>query len=546
MNATSQMNQTTNGPAEHPNQQTIETPSPEIMEPPRHWGGILRSIGPGLIIAGSIVGSGELIATTKTGAQAGISLLWLILFGCIIKVFVQIEIGRHTILHGETSLKALNRVPGKLGPLNFFVWFWLLMMLSGVAQLGGIVGGVGQAAALAFPVWGDYERTIKLPTAEDVQQLQAAEGQSAELTAAQLETQQRLEQAGEQGKLWYAEVAEGKTSPKFRTWDDLFWAALIAVCTSCLLWIGRYQHLQQLTTILVVSFTVITIGNVIALQMTPQWQISLSEIWYGLSFHLPEVTGNQRPIATALATFGIIGVGSAELIAYPYWCLEKGYAKSTGPYDGSEAWYSRAKGWLKVLQFDAYLSMVVYTVATIAFFLMGVAVLHKAGLDPDNKLMVSTLAEAYVPVFGTYAKLIFLIGAVAVLFSTFLVALASHARMYTDLFCVLGKLDRTNDSQVRLVVQCFGFLLPLVCLLIFGTQVNPVSVVLLSGTMQALFLPMVGIATLFYRYRYSDARLQPGLWWDVLLITSCLAFLVTGVWSFASKWEEVMAFIQSM
>lgn len=46
--------------------------------PPTNILGILGRLGPGLIIAGSIVGSGELIATTKTGAEAGFWLLWLI------------------------------------------------------------------------------------------------------------------------------------------------------------------------------------------------------------------------------------------------------------------------------------------------------------------------------------------------------------------------------------------------------------------------------------------------------------------------------------
>ena len=56
--------------------------------PPRRSRGILRSLGPGLIIAGSIVGSGELVATTKTGAEAGFWLLWLIVIGCVIMALV--------------------------------------------------------------------------------------------------------------------------------------------------------------------------------------------------------------------------------------------------------------------------------------------------------------------------------------------------------------------------------------------------------------------------------------------------------------------------
>ena len=80
----------------------------QTEEPPTRTFNILLRIGPGLIIAGQIVGSGELIATTKTGAEAGFWLLWLILVGCVIKVFTQVELGRYTITAGHTTMEALN------------------------------------------------------------------------------------------------------------------------------------------------------------------------------------------------------------------------------------------------------------------------------------------------------------------------------------------------------------------------------------------------------------------------------------------------------
>lgn len=55
----------------------------QTTEPPQSLPGIVRYAGPGLIVAGSIVGSVELIATTKTGAQAGYSLLWLVWYWVI-------------------------------------------------------------------------------------------------------------------------------------------------------------------------------------------------------------------------------------------------------------------------------------------------------------------------------------------------------------------------------------------------------------------------------------------------------------------------------
>ena len=63
-------------------------PTDQTREAPQDLKGTLREIGPGIIIAGSVVGSGELIATTIAGAEAGFWLLWIILIGCIVKVSV--------------------------------------------------------------------------------------------------------------------------------------------------------------------------------------------------------------------------------------------------------------------------------------------------------------------------------------------------------------------------------------------------------------------------------------------------------------------------
>ena len=57
-------------------------------EPPRTLRRAVRQIGPGLILAGAIVGTGELIATTNLGAKVGFALLWLVIASCFVKVFV--------------------------------------------------------------------------------------------------------------------------------------------------------------------------------------------------------------------------------------------------------------------------------------------------------------------------------------------------------------------------------------------------------------------------------------------------------------------------
>src|SRR4051794_30100811 len=130
-------------------------PPEAIQEPPHTFWRALRKIGPGLILAASIVGTGELINTTGLGAQAGFTLLWLILLSCIIKVFVQVELGRYAITHGKTSLAAFDTLPGPRAGASWLCWLWLVMMLATQAQIAAMEGTVGQAAHMAFPSVSD-------------------------------------------------------------------------------------------------------------------------------------------------------------------------------------------------------------------------------------------------------------------------------------------------------------------------------------------------------------------------------------------------------
>ena len=84
----------------------------DITDAPRSLGAVFSRVGPGLVLAASIVGSGELIATTTLGAQVGYAALWVILVSCIVKPVIQAEMGRYTIATGETALEAMNHVPG--------------------------------------------------------------------------------------------------------------------------------------------------------------------------------------------------------------------------------------------------------------------------------------------------------------------------------------------------------------------------------------------------------------------------------------------------
>lgn len=481
-----------------------ESDTTTVKEAPTHIGGIIRHMGPGAVTAAAIVGSGELVATTKTGAQAGMALLWLIIIGCVIKVFTQIEIGRYAISSGKGTLRALNEVPGPKVRVRWTVWFWLIMFVFGLFQLGGVVHGAGQTLALSFPITGDYLELLDSQEAWDVANAGA--------------------------------VSDATARPDGTTNDDVLWSGIITLITVAMLAWGRYALVEVATICMVAFFTLMTLFCVIALQFKPEWMLSLHDILGGLQFRLPPVSEQlaQSPMITALATFGIIGVGANELIAYPYWCLEKGYGKYAGPKEETDAWYRRAAGWMRVMRWDAFVSMGVYTLSTIAFYILGATVLYRQGLDPSGESMIKTLGEMYLPVFGPEAEIFFFLGAFVVLFSTFFAASASHARVASDAVNVFG-FSVARETMVR----AFSIGFPIFAFIVIIVWRNPVQLIILGGLMQALMLPVLGVSTLYFRYRRTDTELKPGTAWDICLWLSVIGLTVAGGWILVNKLSSV-------
>jgi manganese transport protein len=52
------------------------------------------------------------------------------------------------------------------------------------------------------------------------------------------------------------------------------------------------------------------------------------------------------------------------------------------------------------MKWDAMCSMAVYTISTVAFYLLGAAGLERAGNKPDGAELIQVLSQMYQPVFG--------------------------------------------------------------------------------------------------------------------------------------------------
>ncbi len=475
-----------------------EIPADGLREPPPTLWLALRQIGPGIILAGSIIGTGELLLTTGLGAKYGFAFLWLILLSCVIKVFVQVELGRYTISSGKPTLAALDEMPGPRLGANWQCWWWLGMLLATVTQLGAMEGGVGQAMHLLWPQGTDWM----------VARLSFAPG-LAEHVAAH---------------------------------PDQPWAVLSALAATVLLLSGGYHRIEFVTTILVAAVTLVTVGCVLALPFAG-YSISLSDWKEGFTLNIP-----AAGIAAAFSAFGITGVGASELYAYPYWCIEKGYARYAGRCSADEEWARRAHGWMRVLYLDAWVSMLVFTVATVSFYVMGATVLHRLKLYPGGSQMMEQLAQMYVQAFGhPWTKTLFLIGACVVLFKTLYVASAGHSRLSAD-FLSLARLVRYTEAGKRSRwIQFFCVFYPTLALLLYLVFGDPQLMVIFGGFAQAATLPVIGGAAIYLRYRRVDRRLAPSplvdacFWLAFLSITAVSIYAIsdkiqTTVWPWLMSW----------
>ncbi len=123
-----------------------------IQEPPASFLKKLKFLGPGFILSASIVGSGELIATTTLGARAGFIAFWIIIVSCLVKVAVQLEFGKRAILTGQTAMRSFNELPGpRPGKANWAVWTVFILISLKIIQIGGILGGTAIVLHMLFP-----------------------------------------------------------------------------------------------------------------------------------------------------------------------------------------------------------------------------------------------------------------------------------------------------------------------------------------------------------------------------------------------------------
>ncbi|MEO0588539.1 MAG: hypothetical protein AAF078_12975, partial [Planctomycetota bacterium] len=65
---------------------------------------MLALIGPGLLVAATGVGAGDLATAGFAGAELGVAVAWAVVVGAAMKLVVTENLGRHQLATGRTVL----------------------------------------------------------------------------------------------------------------------------------------------------------------------------------------------------------------------------------------------------------------------------------------------------------------------------------------------------------------------------------------------------------------------------------------------------------
>ncbi len=181
------------------------------------------------------------------------------------------------------------------------------------------------------------------------------------------------------------------------------------------------------------------------------------------------------------------------------------------------------------MYWDAFVSMLVYTLMTCAFYVLGAAVLHGRGEIPEGPEMIRTLSRVYTESAGPGAMILYLVGAIIVLFSTLFAGTAAWTRMFSDAFAQVGLLDYSNENERQRWIRGFAWFFPFSWTVLGLTFKAPVAMVTAGGVANAGLLLLVVYAAYTFRYHKLPSELQPSLLYDVLLWVSFVSISAVGV-----------------
>jgi hypothetical protein len=444
---------------------------------------MMKALGPGIVFMALAQGSGELIWWPYIIAKYGLAFLFLLLPACLLQFPVTYEIGRYTMLTGESVFQGFIRLNRYLA-----LTLWILMTFS-FLWFGAFAaaGGTSLAALTGFP------------------------------------------------QEW---------SPRAQT---LFWAYLSMGCFLSAIFLSRVVYrLVEVFMWAVALMTFVgllwAVMHPEALKAAPAFLRGLFVPDAAAMRRWDPADATRLLTAVTFA-----GLGGFWTLFYSYWIRDKGIGMArymgriTGPVSGKpevipeggfapDGNLERLGAWRRFLAWDIGIGIGGNILTTLMTCLLAYALLHPHGLLPQHYELAVVQSRFFEISWGPPGRILFLIVAAAFLSDTWLATVDAVSRIHTD--CLYGFLPRARAVPVRKWYFLFLFLLTAVTSITILLD-EPGALILLSAVIGFVGTVVYSVALLVLNHRYLPRLLpeaaRPGRPTFLLLCLACLAYAALAV-----------------
>ncbi|HEV8304576.1 MAG TPA: Nramp family divalent metal transporter [Gemmatimonadales bacterium] len=462
--------------------------SAELPEPPVYkFSNVMRIIGPGAILLGLSIGSGEWLLGPATTVKWGLALLWVTTVSVVLQVILNTEMARYTLYTGEPIVTGFMRTaPGR-------TWGWVYSILY-FLQVGWPGWAATAGGALAFIYLG------RLPTGDEAGTVKTFGYVTLFGAAAILLLGRRIERTLEYVN-WF-----------FIAWILLFLLVLDVFIVPVHKWVEGVTGFFRFGTIpqgadwfLLAAFAGYSgAGGMLNVSIT-NWLRDKGFGMGGRVGYIPALVGGKR---MALAHEGVVfDAKRPENLA-------------------------RWRGWWRYLAVDqywlwmggAFLGMFLPTILATTVI--------EPGIDIRGLGVGARIADGVSSVTGSPAlRFLTALTGFWILFSTQLGIMDGFVRNITDtLWTGSAAVRRWRGGDVRAVYYVvWAVLLTWGCIAINLAQ--PIVLIQLGAAMASLIFVFVAIHTFFVNRKFLPAELRPPLWREAALWV-CAAFFgaFAGLW----------------
>jgi Mn2+/Fe2+ NRAMP family transporter len=403
---------------------------------------ILTILGPGLVWTSDLVGSGEVIITTRNGAVLGIAVLWAIVIGIFLKCWIGLSGARYTVCTGEGMIDMFSRIPG---PRNWIVWVvMVIQLLSAAIGMGSLASASGNFLHGLVPLQPKIAGWLISILALIV--------------------------------LW---------SGKFNILKFIMTFLVAVMCIGTI----------YVAVVVSPSLSELFKGLLFKIPEVPEWAINKAGVsqnpWREI---LPLIGWAAGGFGSQVwYTYWVLGEGYGMANRKQYG--QPADLEELKNLNNEDA--RKLKGWCRIVNIDASLAMIITAVLSVCFLIAGAMILRPLELAPKDSELAFTLSKIFSSRWGQAGGYLFILSGTAALSGTLMVQMAGWPRLIADTVRIcIPKFGRIFRWAIQFrIFLVFFFLTNMLIVFTFG--IRPVFLVKTAAVLDGLILTPVQAICVF-------------------------------------------------